>query len=117
MRRLWHLSLLLLLALLSFGSVARAQLMAPGPLAAAHASLEGDENCGRCHSSGRGVSNGLCNSCHGNVTRQGMHTRAFSGPCAKCHSDHRGRGFAMVRFNPSGFDHGQTGWPLRGAHG
>ena len=120
MHRLWRRSLRALVALVALVCLtggARAQLMAPGPLAAAHAALEGDGNCGRCHTSGRGTSNGLCNSCHGNVTGQGMHTRAFSGPCAKCHSDHRGRGFAMVRFNPSGFDHGQTGWPLRGEHG
>ena len=110
-------SLLLLVALLLVGRAATAQLLSPGPLAAPHASLEGDENCGRCHTSGRGTSNGLCNGCHGSVTKQGLHARAFGGPCAKCHSDHRGRGFALVRFSPNGFDHGQTGWPLQGKHG
>ncbi|MEZ4226121.1 MAG: cytochrome c3 family protein [Polyangiaceae bacterium] len=117
MYRLWLHSLLAAVLCLLGSRAALAQLLSPGPLAGAHASLEGDENCTRCHTSGRGTSNGLCNNCHGNVTKQGMHARAFSGACARCHSDHRGRGFAMVRFSPNGFDHGQTGWPLRGAHG
>lgn len=116
MRRLWYLSLLFVAVVLGVGRTARAQLMSPGPLAAPHASLEGDENCGRCHSSGKGVSNGACNSCHSNVTKSGMHARVFSGGCPRCHSDHRGRGFAMVRFSASGFDHTQTSWPLTGGH-
>lgn len=110
-------SLLFVLIVVSMGRTASAQLLSPGPLAAPHANLEGDESCGKCHTSGRGTSNALCNACHGNVTKQGMHARVFSGPCAKCHSDHRGRGFALERFDPKSFDHGQTGWPLGGKHG
>jgi hypothetical protein len=102
--------------------LARAQLLSPGPLSASHASLEGDDKCNRCHTSGKGVSDFLCTGCHGNVgatiaAGRGLHGRQFRGqPCAKCHSDHRGRGFALIRWNPASFDHGQTGWPLQGAH-
>ena len=110
-------SLLLQLVALLVALPASAQLLSPGPLAAPHANLEGDQNCGRCHSSGRGVSNGKCGSCHGKVVGKGLHASAFRGPCAKCHADHRGRGFALVRFNPKSFNHGLTSFPLRGAHG
>ncbi len=112
----WTTRIVVFAALICWSAYASAQLLSPGPLAGPHASLEGDDKCGRCHSSGRGVSNGLCAGCHGNVTKGGLHARAFSGPCAKCHPDHRGRGFSLVRFSPSGFDHGQTGWQLKGKH-
>ena len=109
------------LAVLCITGAARAQLLSPGPLASAHASLEGDDKCGRCHTSGKGVANSLCTNCHVNIgTAQangsGMHGRAWAGQaCSKCHSEHRGRGFALVRFDPKGFDHGQI-WKLNGSH-
>jgi len=94
-----------------------AQLLSPGPLAAAHANLEGDDQCGHCHTAGKGIANSLCTNCHVKIaTSKGLHGRAWAGQsCAKCHSDHRGRGFALVRFNPKSFDHGQV-WTLNGAH-
>jgi len=101
----------------SASSRAFAQLLSPGPLAAAHANLEGDDNCGRCHAAGKGVANGLCTNCHIQIAAsKGMHGRAWKGQsCAKCHSDHRGRGFALVRFDPKSFQHAQI-WSLGGAH-
>jgi Doubled CXXCH motif (Paired_CXXCH_1) len=101
---------------------ADAQFLSPGPLSAAHAKWDGDDKCETCHSAGSGVPNGKCNACHEPIAKAeasgtGLHGRKFKGqPCAKCHSDHHGRGFAMVRFAPSSFNHAESGWPLRGAH-
>lgn len=106
---------------LGFAPRAFAQLLSPGPLAGPHASLEGDDKCDRCHTAGKGVANSLCTSCHVNIASaiasgRGMHGGAWNGQsCAKCHSDHRGRGFALVRFDPKSFAHGQV-WQLNGAH-
>lgn len=101
---------------------AAAQLLSPGPLAASHAKWEGDSKCDTCHSAGAGVPNAKCNACHEPIAKAeasgtGLHGRKFNGrPCVQCHSDHRGRGFALVRFAPSSFNHEDAGWPLRGAH-
>ena len=111
-----------LLAFLLWPGHASAQFLSPGPLAAAHAKWEGDSNCETCHSAGRGVPNAQCNGCHTAIAKSeargsGLHGRKFSGqPCAKCHSDHHGRGFALVRWDPAALNHDDTGWPLHGAH-
>ncbi len=118
-RWLWLLATWLLLC---WTCPARAQFLSPGPLAAGHAKLEGDNQCESCHSAGSGVSNGKCNACHEPIAKAqragtGLHGRKFNGqPCAKCHSDHHGRGFAMVRFAPKTFNHEDSGWALRGSH-
>ena len=113
--------LLATLGVLLWPAAARAQLLSPGPLAGGHADLEGDDKCGRCHTSGKGVANSLCTGCHVNIgaavaSGAGLHGRSYRGQsCAKCHSDHRGRGAALVRFDPKSFDHGQV-WKLNGDH-
>ncbi len=115
------------LVALLFGSssTAEAQFLSPGPLASAHARLEGDDKCDRCHSSGRGVDDGKCLGCHGPIARsiqghRGLHGRGVAGQrCSSCHLDHRGAGFRMVRWpggDPARLDHSLTGWPLRGSH-
>ncbi len=104
------------------GPEAAAQFLAPGPLAAAHARLEGDDKCGECHSAGRGIATQKCTGCHDKIgasiaAGRGLHGRSFKGqPCAKCHSDHHGRGFSLIRWDPKALNHADTGWPLRGAH-
>jgi hypothetical protein len=101
---------------------AAAQFLSPGPLATSHAKWEGDSKCETCHSAGNGVPNAKCNACHEPIAKSeaagtGLHGRKFNGqPCAKCHSDHHGRSFAMVRFAPDTFNHADSGWPLKGAH-
>jgi len=101
---------------------AAAQFLSPGPLSAAHAKWEGDSKCDTCHSAGSGVPNAKCNACHAPIAKSedagsGLHGRKFKGqPCAKCHSDHHGPAFNMVRWNPSSFNHEDAGWPLRGGH-
>jgi hypothetical protein len=99
-----------------------AQFLAPGPLAAPHAELEGDDKCSECHSAGKGISTAKCTACHTEVgasiaAGRGLHGRKFKGqPCAKCHSDHHGRGFQLIRWDPNALNHADTGWPLRGGH-
>jgi hypothetical protein len=104
--------------------VAHAQLLSPGPLAKAHSSLEGDQHCNDCHSSGKRVDQGACLKCHGDVgariaAGKGLHGLQYKGkPCEGCHADHLG-GDAPVRWpggDPSKLDHALTGWPLTGAH-
>jgi len=41
-----------------------AQLLSPGPLSQAHANIDGDNDCGKCHESGKQVVARLCLDCH-----------------------------------------------------
>ena len=92
--------------------VAAAQGVSPGPLARDHASIDGVEDCQRCHSSGESVSAEKCTACHQALgqriaAKAGYHARVTE-PCARCHPDHRGRDVPLVRW-PGGsaekFDH------------
>ncbi len=103
---------------------AHAQLLSPGPLHKAHASVEGDTHCGDCHSSGKRVDRGLCLKCHDDLdahmnANRGLHALQYkSKTCESCHVDHLGgKGFTPWPGGaPSKLDHAQTGWPLNGAH-
>ena len=62
---------------------ASAQFLSPGPLSAAHASLEGDTHCSDCHSSGKRVDQGACLKCHGDIgariaAGKGLHGLQYS---------------------------------------
>ena len=101
--------------------VAHGQLLSPGPLAKSHASLEGDQHCNDCHSSGKRVDPAGCLKCHGDIrinAGQGLHGRNYKGkPCEGCHVDHLGKG--LTRWpggSPDKLDHALTGWVLNGAH-
>src|SRR5262249_59681750 len=104
---------------------AAAQVLSPGPLAQAHASIEGDDDCARCHQSGSQVVARLCLDCHkdlgGEIAQgRGLHGRQYrSKPCEECHVEHVGRNTRLVRW-PGGtmeqLDHALTGWPLDGGH-
>lgn len=112
------------LALLVFTARASAQI-SPGPLARAHAELEGSLSCTKCHGTGgKGAMTQACLSCHREIgwlvdRGRGYHSRDGKGACASCHPDHAGSDFALVKW-PSGeqsrFDHGQAGWQLQGKH-
>jgi hypothetical protein len=117
-------ALLVLLTALFYATSGRAQILSPGPLSKAHTSLEGDQHCNACHSSGRQVEQTGCFKCHGNLAARinaglGLHGRQYKGqPCANCHVEHRGGG-GLMRWpggDPTKLDHAQTGWPLEGAH-
>jgi thioredoxin reductase/Pyruvate/2-oxoacid:ferredoxin oxidoreductase delta subunit len=100
--------------------------VSPGPLAAAHAKLDGPTQCFQCHAGAGASRSGMddrCLACHGEIAalkkaRRGFHART-TGTCASCHPDHAGRDFALVAW-PAGsrerFDHARTGYPLEGAH-
>jgi hypothetical protein len=111
--------------MLLLAAVAVAQI-SPGPLARPHAELEGLRNCTLCHELGSGVTAERCLACHGALAARladdaGWHAqeKVRGRDCAACHGDHHGRDFEMIEWEGGreAFDHGQTGWPLEGAHG
>jgi hypothetical protein len=113
------------IALCALGGAARAQLLSPGPLAASHADIDGDDDCNQCHSSGKQVDAQKCLACHKDLgakisAGRGLHGRSYKGKaCEECHVEHNGRNYKLVRW-PGGamesLDHKDTGWPLEGAH-
>src|SRR5258708_13666873 len=72
------------------------QLLSPGPLSKAHASIEGDQHCNECHSSGKRVDQGACLKCHSDLgariaAGKGLHGLQYKGkPCEGCHIEHLG---------------------------
>jgi predicted CXXCH cytochrome family protein len=117
--RAYHAAVAALLFLLAFP--ARAQLISPGDLTAAHAHLEGLRNCTSCHQLGqRGVDPAKCLACHTPLRtriaqRRGFHA-TVSRACGSCHKDHFGRSFDPVRLATGSFDHHDTGFRLVGRH-
>ncbi len=97
------------------------QLVSPGPLAKAHASLEGADNCQKCHEPGRKVTPALCLSCHKPVAerirqKRGVH-REVTDDCTGCHVEHQGVDGELRPFDQAGFDHAtETTFPLDGKH-
>ena len=80
------------------------QLLSPGPLSRAHASLEGADKCQKCHEPGRKVTADLCLSCHKPVAerirqKKGVH-RDVTGDCASCHVEHAGVDAELRPFDP-----------------
>ena len=110
----------LLLLALFLAAPAGAQLLSPGELSVDHAELEGLSNCTQCHTFGEKVPDGKCLDCHTALAERldagkGYHA-TFAQPCVECHSDHRGRDFPLVRWEPEEFDHQLAGYALEGAH-
>lgn len=114
------------LVLLVGGARAEAQLASPGELARPHAQLEGISNCTKCHSTGEQVAADKCLSCHAEVRERIDKSRGYHGrlgatqkkTCESCHHEHQGAAFKLVDWGGpmERFDHGKTGWPLRGKH-
>lgn len=107
---------------LSFAAQASAQIASPGKLSHAHAKLEGVNNCAQCHNFGEKSFRGNCLACHGEIKaridrEQGYHYFSRKLECAKCHKEHHGTNFALIRWEPASFDHKQTGFLLEGKHG
>jgi hypothetical protein len=112
---------------LSVGARSLGAQISPGPLARAHAELEGAANCVKCHGVRREPMSALCLSCHKEILalqreRRGYHGRVASSSgktCAQCHPDHAGDDFRMIEWpggHPSRFDHTEAGWALEGKH-
>ncbi len=112
--------LLLLVTLLLLPVLLHAQI-SPGDLTRAHASLDGVQNCTKCHTIGKTISNDRCFVCHTEIAarikaREGYHATVIDKQCASCHSEHHGRDFSIIHFDKSKFDHNSTGYPLVGKH-
>lgn len=104
---------------------AAAQMMSPGPLSQAHADIDGDDHCGKCHQSGKQVVSSLCLDCHEDLEKRidasaGLHGRNYKGKgCETCHVEHISRKTKLIRW-PGGsmdkLDHDLTGYDLEGGH-
>ncbi|HUL75314.1 MAG TPA: hypothetical protein VLT86_19530 [Vicinamibacterales bacterium] len=96
-------------------------LVSPGPLAKAHASLEGVANCEKCHERGRKVTAERCLVCHQAIAqrialKKGVH-RSVTNDCVQCHVEHAGVDGELRPFNRATFDHAAvTGFALDGRH-
>jgi hypothetical protein len=100
-----------------------ADLLSPGPLAKAHADLEGIKNCTKCHSAGEQVAQEKCLDCHKELQPQLAKGTGFHGhippaqrACNACHHEHQGRDFALIEWDKKKFDHARTGFALKGKH-
>lgn len=113
----------LLLAVTGQRGDAQAQI-SPGPLARAHAELEGPLKCMKCHARDDEGLDRQCLACHREIdatlkTRRGLHGKAGLSGCAKCHPDHAGEDFELVAWEEGSeerFDHSRTTFELRGRH-
>ena len=106
----------------------RAQI-SPGKLSRAHQAYEGMTKCGSCHALGAGAPRFKCLSCHAEIrarldAKRGFHATVVKRDggtkqeCVRCHSDHYGDSFRIVKWEPSrdDFDHRRTGYSLEGRH-
>jgi hypothetical protein len=108
-----------------FALPAAAQI-SPGPLAQPHQSLSGPTNCTSCHQISRGEPAFRCLNCHTEIASRiaagkGLHSTynikpGSSQECVRCHSDHNGVDFPLVKWDIKKFDHKQTGYALEGKH-
>ncbi len=99
--------------------------ISPGPLSKPHQSLNGSTNCATCHKFG-GQAALKCLDCHAEIAtrlkaRTGLHATynippGSSQECARCHSEHNGEDFPLIKWDIKAFDHRQTGYLLEGKH-
>ena len=105
-----------------FFSQSYAQL-SPGKLAKVHASLEGIENCTKCHAIKKRVSADHCLSCHKLLgeriaQHKGLHANKNYKACTNCHVEHQGRNYELIYWKEgkNKFNHELTGYKLQGKH-
>jgi class III cytochrome C family protein len=122
--------LLLVIVVGGGGGAARAQdffQQSPGPLSAAHASLEGQDNCLKCHTNGKDLAIDKCTECHKEQKAKieagrGFHStgKVKGKPCWACHLEHKGKQWDEMGWAALGgrdkFDHAATDFPLHGKH-
>jgi hypothetical protein len=109
-----------LVVIMSFNIQAQ---ISPGDLTTAHAKYEGLSNCTKCHVLGKQIVNSKCLDCHTEIKQlissgQGYHSGndVKNKNCWSCHSEHHGRGFRIIVFNPDKFDHNKSGYRLVAKH-
>lgn len=120
--------LLAVLAVLAATRMATAQnvlerLVSPGEVITGHAKTE--KECTSCHKPfSKAAQDELCLDCHKKIAtdiarKEGYHwlsKDARSRSCAHCHMDHKGRDFDSIQLDKQLFNHGETDYPLDGAH-
>jgi len=117
--------LLTAVAAVAAGHDRAAAQISPGPLAEAHADLDDNGKCLRCHVRGSASMNERCLDCHREIgwlqqRGRGLHAAEGAQECLSCHPDHGGRSFALIDWGDGGiegFDHRRAGWSLEGKHG
>ena len=110
-----NIALFVLLSTYAFAQIS------PGDLTNAHKDLEGVENCTKCHSVGKSLSNERCLDCHKEINgrmkqKKGFHATIGAKLCEECHKEHHGRNFQIIRFDTKTFDHSTVGFVLEGKH-
>ena len=99
--------------------------ISPGPLSRPHQSLNGATNCASCHKFG-GQAALKCLECHTEIAtrlsaHRGLHATynippGSSQPCARCHSEHNGEDFPLIKWDIKSFNHNDAGYVLEGKH-
>ncbi len=120
----WFLAACLLAAVMLLPSRLRADdflRVSPGPLNQSHASLDDSSGCASCHVSGKGVTNQRCLGCHSNLLQKGgLHPSFGKKPCISCHTEHKGRDYAIIDWSTVGgrdtFNHDRVGFSLKNDH-
>ncbi len=121
--------MLLVLLVILFSRAGMAQI-SPGALSKPHQSLSGPSGCTQCHAAFGGSPNYRCLECHQEIAsrlreKAGLHpfymgSSVSSIPCRRCHSEHNGEDFSLIKWDPTPgrFDseHSKTGFPLDGKH-
>ena len=117
-------AILLVVVLAIWHPPALAQI-SPGPLSRPHQSLNGSGNCASCHKFG-GQAALKCLECHTEIAgrlsaHRGLHATynipaGSSRECARCHSEHNGEDFPLVKWDTKTFNHRETGYILEGKH-
>jgi hypothetical protein len=121
----WTLLAAALLAFLCAARITAFAQISPGPLSRAHQSLNGSTNCAACHKFG-GQAALKCLQCHTEIAtrlsaHKGLHATynipaGSSQECARCHSDHNGEDFPLIKWDTKTFNHKETGYLLEGKH-
>lgn len=99
--------------------------ISPGPLSRPHQSLNGSTNCASCHKFG-GQAALKCLDCHTEIAsrlsaHKGLHSTynipsGSSQECARCHSEHNGEDFPLIKWDIKSFNHKDAGYVLEGKH-
>ncbi len=99
--------------------------ISPGPLSRAHQSLDSALHCTDCHKLGSAATL-KCLSCHTEIAGRlgagkGLHAtynipKGNDKECSKCHSEHNGEDFPLIKWDTKTFDHKLTGYVLEGKH-
>lgn len=96
------------------------RILAPAPVAAAHAAIDAD--CEACHVELAGTPDAKCLDCHeaivdGRARGDGFHAGVADQNCHSCHTDHVGADGSMTRPEAlAAFDHADTRFPLASGH-